>query len=476
MRAAGLIALALYALGLLGDSYWGLIEDVPGLSGVYNAIFALMGYTRNGLFFAPLFMWMGCALRQGRPRFLPDKAAFEAAGLAGSLLLMLAEGLTLMFLGWQRHDSMYIMLPAVMYFLFAAAAPRRGRGRAAPRRLLAARLHPPPPRSYSPCARRRAYSGCGISSLSTASGITPPSALAAPPSPPLLLAAWAKVKPRRVSDTARAWVEVDLDAIRRNAAALQEASPEGCRLMAVLKCDAYGHGARRSALELERMGVKAFAVACCAEGVELRRAGVRGLILILGYTPVSQWRVIRRYRLTQCAVDSAYARALNEGREGKPVEVHIKVDTGMHRLGESWEHADAIAGCFSLPRLRVTGMFTHLCVSDSLSEGDVAFTETQIERFFSLAAGLRARGIDPGALHTQASYGLINYPDARCAYARAGVALYGVKSDEHDGLRSLARPGPGAEPQGAHRPRPRVARRRERRLWPGVHDRPAQAA
>ena len=177
------------------------------------------------------------------------------------------------------------------------------------------------------------------------------------------------------------------------------------------------------------------AVACCAEGVELRRAGVRGLILILGYTPVSQWRVIRRYRLTQCAVDSAYARALNEAA-GKPVDVHIKVDTGMHRLGESWEHADAIAECFSLPRLRVTGMFTHLCVSDSLSAGDVAFTELQIERFFSRAAGLKARGIDPGALHTQASYGLINYPDARCAYARAGVALYGVKSDEHDGLRS----------------------------------------
>ena len=81
-------------------------------------------------------------------------------------------------------------------------------------------------------------------------------------------------------------------------------------------------------------------------------------------------------------------------------------------------------------------MFTHLAVSDSLSDYDVSFTEEQIRRFFGLAAELERRGIDTGALHTQASYGLLNYPDARCAYARAGVALYGVKSDEHDGVRA----------------------------------------
>ena len=274
---------------------------------------------------------------------------------------------------------------------------------------------------------------------------------------------WERIKPRRVSDTARAWVEVDLAALKNNARRLSEFAPEGCELMAVLKCDAYGHGAVRSALELNGIGVRAFAVACCAEGVELRRAGVRGLILILGWTPVSEWRTLRRYHLTQCAADAAYARELSGAARGR-VDVHVKVDTGMHRLGEDWSHADAVAGIYALPNLRVTGMFTHLAVSDSLSESDADFTSEQIRRFFALADELKSRGIDPGALHTQASYGLLNYPDARCAYARAGVALYGVKSDGHDGVRAWPGRHARPEPEGANRPCPRAARRRERRL------------
>ncbi len=428
--ACAAAVLALYALGLLGDSYWGLIENIPGVSAAYRAVFALAGYTRNGLFFAPVFFYLGAQMRVKKPR----PAGIEAAGLAVCFALVLAEALGLRALGWQRHDSMYVLLPAVMYFLFALLMRARGSvslplGSFS---LLVYILHPAVILIVRAAARVLGlWDIFVVNSLGHYIAVCAGSAAASA----VLLWLWSLIRPRRVSDTARAWVEVDLDALRNNAEKLEAFAPGGCSLMAVLKCDAYGHGAVRSALELNRIGVRAFAVACCAEGVELRRAGVKGLILILGYTPADQWRVIRRYRLTQCAVDAAYAHALDSAAKGR-VDVHIKIDTGMHRLGESFEHVDAIAGCFALPHLRVTGMFTHLSVSDSLDGADVSFTQEQLRRFFALTDELKGRGIDTGALHTQASYGLLNYPDGRCAYARAGVALYGVKSDGHDGVRA----------------------------------------
>ena len=198
----------------------------------------------------------------------------------------------------------------------------------------------------------------------------------------------------------------------------------------MLKCGAYGHGAVKSARVLEGCGVRAFAVACAAEGVELRRAGVRGTILVLGWTAPENFPCLARYGLTQTVTELPYAEALSAF--GRDVDVHIKVDTGMHRLGLDAEDIDAAERIFALPHLRVTGMYTHFCVSDSLSPEARSFTEAQSARFFALADELRHRGHDVGRLHTQASYGLLNYPDARCAYVRAGIALYGFKSMEAD--------------------------------------------
>ena len=424
------IVTALYVLGLLGDSYWGLIEGVPGVSSAYNALFALMDYTRNGLFFAPMFMFLGAEMRIAKRRGV----GFEAAGLVLSFALMLAEALNARALGWQRHDSMYVLLPFVMYFLFALLSRVKGSVRLplGSFSLLVYVLHPAVIIVVRGAARFLGLWDILVdNSLGHYVAVCIGSAVAAA----VILWVWERIRRRDVSPTSRAWVEVDSATLLDNARRLEEFMPESTHLMAVLKADAYGHGAVRSALELNRIGVNAFAVACCAEGVELRRAGVRGLILILGYTDVNEWRTQARYRLTQCGVDAAYVHELSAAAK-RTVSVHLKVDTGMHRLGEGWEHVDDIAGCYSLPHVRVTGMFTHLCVSDSLSEGDVGFSNTQLERFFSLAGELERRGINPGELHTQSSYGIVNYPDRRCAYGRAGVALYGVKSDEHDGVKA----------------------------------------
>ena len=429
-NACLVVVCVLYMLGLLGDSYWGLIGNVPGVSSLYNAVFALMGYTRNGLFFAPMFMLLGARLREAKPR----TASIEAVGLVVSFALMLCEALFARSNGWQRHDSMYVFLPFVMYFLFALLSRVRGTVKLplGSFSLLVYILHPAVIIVVRGAARVLGLWGILVeNSLGHYVAVCALSALAAA----VLLWIWALIKPRKVSDTARAWVEIDSRALLQNARNLESFMPDGTRLMAVLKADAYGHGAVRSALELNRIGVDAFAVACCAEGVELRRAGVKGIILILGYTDVNEWGTLARYKLTQCAVDADYAHELSRAAK-RPVMAHMKIDTGMHRLGEPWDHVDRIAECFSLPNLRVTGMFTHLCVSDSLEKSDVDFSEQQLERFFSLADELEKRGIDHGELHTQSSYGIINYPEGRCAYGRAGVALYGVKSDEHDGVRA----------------------------------------
>ena len=424
------IVTALYVLGLLGDSYWGLIEGVPGVSSAYNALFALMGYTRNGLFFAPMFMFLGAEMRMAKRRGV----GFEAAGLVLSFALMLAEALNARAQGWQRHDSMYVLLPFVMYFLFALLSRVKGSVRLplGSFSLLVYVLHPAVIIVVRGAAR---FLGLWDVLVENSLGHYVAVCIGSAAAAAVILWVWERIRRRDVSPTSRAWVEVDSATLLDNARRLEEFMPESTHLMAVLKADAYGHGAVRSALELNRIGVNAFAVACCAEGVELRRAGVRGLILILGYTDVNEWRTLARYRLTQCGVDAAYLHELSAAAK-RTVSVHLKVDTGMHRLGEGWEHVDDIAGCYSLPHVRVTGMFTHLCVSDSLSEGDVGFSNTQLERFFSLAGELERRGINPGELHTQSSYGIVNYPDRRCAYGRAGVALYGVKSDEHDGVKA----------------------------------------
>ena len=432
---AGLgIAAALYVLGLLGDSYWGLISGVPWLSDVYEVIFGLAGYTRSGLFFAPLFLLLGARLR-GREA----SGKGEAAGLGAALALVLCEALLLRHLGWQRHDSMYVFLPAVMYFLFSLLLAPRGEapGWLSPFSMLVYVLHPWVIVLMRGAARQLGLWGLLVeNSLGHYLAVCAGSAAAAA----VLLLIWARLRPARPSDTARAWVEVDSAALRHNAENLRALLPVGCELMPVLKCEAYGHGLVKTARLMSSMGIRAFAVACAAEGVELRRAGIRGDILILGWTAPESFPCLSRYRLTQTVTEPAYARQLSA--YGKNIDVHIKIDTGMHRLGIDPEDIASVEEVFTLPHLRVRGMYTHQCVSDALDEASRAFTEAQRRRFFSLAEELCRRGYCVGKLHTQSSYGLLNYPDARCSYARVGIALYGVRSSRGDDAARW----PGLEP------------------------------
>lgn len=224
----------------------------------------------------------------------------------------------------------------------------------------------------------------------------------------------------------RAWAEINMANLRHNVKVLQKMLPAGCKIMAVVKANAYGHGAIPISLCLNRIGIDAFAVATIDEGVHLRKKGIKGEILILGYTPAARTSVLFHYRLSQTVVDVEHARELN--RFGKPICVHIKVDTGMNRLGESYRHVSEIASIFDCKNLKVAGVFTHLCVSDSLEESDVTFTNQQIQNFYELLDKLRAKHIYIPPIHIQSSYGVLNYPELQCSYARIGITLYGVLS------------------------------------------------
>jgi len=237
----------------------------------------------------------------------------------------------------------------------------------------------------------------------------------------------------------RAWKEIDLDALAHNARALQKLLPSGCELMAVVKADAYGHGAVPVARRLEQEGVHAFAAACLSEGIRLRQAGIGGDILILGYTPPQAVSQLRRWNLIQTVVDEAHGQALNA--MGQDIQVHLALDTGMHRLGVSAEDLDALSRLYKLEHLDIRGLFSHLCVSDGLGQEDEAYTQKQLRRFYTAVRQLRSGGCDPGKVHIQASSGLLNLPPQSCDYARAGIALYGVSSDaQPTRLRPTLRP------------------------------------
>ncbi|EST51787.1 amino acid racemase [Brevibacillus panacihumi W25] len=211
---------------------------------------------------------------------------------------------------------------------------------------------------------------------------------------------------------------------------MQSILPSTCKFMAVVKANAYGHGDVQIAKELNRAGIFSFAVATLAEGVTLRKHGIKGDILILGYTHPKDIPSLKRYRLIQTVVDYSYAAMLED--IGEKIRVHVKVDTGMHRLGESYSHIDNLKAIFGCKHLLIEGIYTHLSAADSLRSSDVAYTRQQIGRFYDAINQISHSGYAIPRIHIQSSYGVLNYPELDCDYVRVGIALYGAYSHPQD--------------------------------------------
>lgn len=439
-KKALIVTLGLYAAGLLGDSYYGIAEKLPILSVFYQNLFEITDYTRNGIFFAPVFLVMGGMAAEEAARGESLSLQICGAGLGVSFLLMSCEGLLLRELGIQRHDSMYLFLLPCMYFLFRLLLFRRGSRKERIRTwaLLIYIIHPMMIVGVRLLAKLTGLESLliqnslvhflAVSALSVGCGI-----LAAECCGALYGKKKRGGRCSAMRGKDRAWIELDQDSLRHNVNEFRNAMRPGCELMAVMKAEAYGHGMYEAAVCVSRMGVNAFAVASVEEGIRLRRFGISGEILILGYTDPERAKELCRYDLTQTLIDYPYARLLNQ--QHKAVKVHVKVDTGMHRLGFGKGEADRIAHVFSMKYLKVCGIYTHLCAADSLEAEDVRFTKQQIGSFYGLLEKLKERGIAIPKVHIQSSYGFLNYPELPCDYVRAGIALYGVLSAPGDRTR-----------------------------------------
>lgn len=436
IKKAWMITVVLYVMGLLGDSYYGMTEKIPLLNRIYGNIFEISDYTRNGIFFAPVFLVMGgiAADEAAREEMVSPRKC--AAGFVISFLLMACEGMLLHKFDLQRHDSMYLFLLPCMYCLFRMLILWRGERKEHIRTsaMLIYILHP-----MMIVVVRLAAKVAGLQELLIENSLVHFLAvciltIAAAVSIMEISGRWRrKEKQTYAPGKDRAWIELNQDNLKHNVEVLKHAMPSGCELMAVMKAEAYGHGMYETAVCVSRMGVHAFAVASIEEGIRLRQYGIRGEILILGYTEPARAGELRKYDLTQTLIDYSYARLLNKQR--CMVKAHVKIDTGMHRLGFGTEEVERIAHVFSMRNLDVCGIYTHLCVADSLAEQDICFTRKQIRGFYGLLEKLEQKGIVIPKVHIQSSYGLLNYPELSCDYVRAGIALYGVLSSPGDDTR-----------------------------------------
>lgn len=225
--------------------------------------------------------------------------------------------------------------------------------------------------------------------------------------------------------TRAAWAQIDLDAVRGNVELLRRAVAPSA-MCAVVKADAYGHGAvpvARAALEA---GAAGLAVALVDEGIELREHGVTAPVLVLSEPAGEAAEAAARAGLTATVASAAGVAELARAarRVGTRVAAHVKVDTGMHRLGVAPEAVHAlVAAVAAEPVLRLEAVWTHLAVADGVVEADRTFTALQLERFDKALAALPLR---PPLRHAANTAGALFWPEARYDMVRCGIGVYGL--------------------------------------------------
>ena len=230
----------------------------------------------------------------------------------------------------------------------------------------------------------------------------------------------------------RTWADVSLDALAHNYHAIRSHIGSDCKFLGVMKADAYGHGAVPMSHALVELGAEYLAVSNLEEAVQLRRGGIRAPILILGYTPAMYAENMIYLDLTQEVHSLAYAQALNDALGGTNfiLNVHLKLDTGMTRIGFTAYGDEAalseMAQAARLPHLHVEGAFMHFSVADSLAEADVAYTKLQYRRFLDALDYLKAQGIEPEVRHCCNSGATILYPEYAMDMVRPGIMTYGL--------------------------------------------------
>ncbi|WP_426350124.1 alanine racemase [Alloiococcus sp. CFN-8] len=221
------------------------------------------------------------------------------------------------------------------------------------------------------------------------------------------------------------WAEIDLDALAHNMREIKKASKSE-EVMAVVKADAYGHGAIDVAPVLLENGATSLAVAVISEALELRRAGIEAPIMILGHTPLEYAEEIVAYDIQQTVFSFDYAQELSKEaqRQNKKVRLHIALDTGMGRIGflPTEESIEEIINISKLTNVSIMGVFSHFSSAD---EENKSYTKEQLQKFLSFIEELKKRGINPKILHIANSAAIIDLPDTHFHEVRPGIILYG---------------------------------------------------
>src|SRR5579885_3231374 len=239
------------------------------------------------------------------------------------------------------------------------------------------------------------------------------------------------------------WVEIDLSAIGNNTRQVKALVGPSVRVLASLKADAYGHGALKVARTVLHNGASMLGVATVSEATPLREAGINAPILVFGYVPLWQMREAIRLAVRITLYSSEAAQALSRAAcsLGKTARVHVKVDTGMGRLGVRAEQVAEVVRLVeqihSLPGLELEGMFTHFAMADS---SDLTHARMQLERFQTVLDAVGKKGLRPPLIHAANSAALLSLPEARFDMVRPGIALYGLNPSEEVRLPEGFRP------------------------------------
>ena len=239
----------------------------------------------------------------------------------------------------------------------------------------------------------------------------------------------------------RAWAQIDLDCIVHNLNEIRKLTERKSEIIAVVKADAYGHGVFGILPTLLENGVRKFAVSLLDEAIQLRKNGVSAPILVLSYTDVSRAGEILKNNVTQTVYNMELARALSEASilTNREAKIHIKVDTGMSRVGfpAGYSAVKEISKIGALPGITIEGIFTHFASAD---EADRSFTLIQFEKFMSICTELARVGIYIPIKHTCNSAGVMCYPEMRLDAVRPGIIMYGYYPSEAVGRNIHLKP------------------------------------
>lgn len=240
----------------------------------------------------------------------------------------------------------------------------------------------------------------------------------------------------------RVQANVNLNAIEHNLLEIRRKISENTKLMAIIKADAYGHGAVPLAKAIGDSGrIDCYGVAIIEEAVELREAGITKPILVLGYTPKEQYNLVVAYEVMQTIFQYDMAKALSEEavRQGKTAKIHIKIDTGMSRIGyiDTWDNMDEIKRIKSLDNIEIEGLYSHFAKAD---ETERISSQKQLQRFNNFICRLEQEGIIIPVKHMSNSAGIIEYSEADYNLVRCGIATYGIYPSDmvnHEDIRLI---------------------------------------